>query len=326
MNGSSAPTALQHIPNRFAEAIGRHMDARGTDTLIEKYIDPSVKGSDRTLAHGLMRMMPVGMRGDFLYYDGKRLLSNNPALIPYAQFVQRPKPSTVQSIGKGTNAASVGRQGAANRHTSSAGQCSPPDPYGGTGPYVRMVGNCGFNGGWGVVKLPCNTTHLAKSTEGGYMYFETRDQAGNLFEAGAFTKDGAVIDPYEAHFSQQLNNANARYQCGNYLGILAGLINAPVPGQTVMYWASIGTIVNYNPQNAFSPTETITENNPAWFFIVAPGNNFNQASTDAAGVPTRADIARSPKSRRSLRIKATIRTTRRSASIRTGTTPSCGTK
>jgi hypothetical protein len=270
------------VHNRFADAINVFPEDGDVDALIEKYIDPSVTGADRALAHTLMKLMPAGRRGDFLYYDGARLLSNNPALVPYAKITARPK-----LVGK-PHALAVGagnRVVGARRRTAAAGQCSPQDPFGGTGPYVRNVSNCGFNGGWGIVNLECGTTSLNLSNDQGYMYMEARDEAGNTFEGGLFTPDGSTIDPYEAGFSQQLNNATARYSCNSYIGVMFGEVNAQI-GQYPTVYASMGTINNYNPANAFLPNETVTEQNPAWFFVTAPGGNFNDPGTDAAGVPT----------------------------------------
>ncbi len=179
---SRAATPPQ-VPNLFATAVGKNL----SDAAIDSYIDASIVGSDRKLAHTLLKMMPRNRRGDFIYYDGKRLLSNNLALLPYAQLTawHSAVPTAVASTERVTTRSSP-------RKPASVGACSPPDPYTNSGPYVREVGNCGFTGGWSIVNLKCGTTQLnTPYYENGYMYMEERAANGQFYEGGMFTKTGS---------------------------------------------------------------------------------------------------------------------------------------
>jgi hypothetical protein len=233
-----------------------------------------------------MKLMPPNRRGDFVYYDGQRLLSNNPALLPHVRITARRQRSRAAMAAT----PSLRPHAASKIRASSVGSCSPPDPFAGSGPYVREVGNCGFTGGWSIVNLECGSTQLRDPAhEDGYMYMEERDASGNTYEGGLFTGTGIAngndIDPYLAGFGgTQLQNAGARYSCGNYLGLMAGIVNAQ-SGKGPMFYVSIGTIPNYNPQNAWLPTEEVTMNNAAWLFEPAPGN-MNHPGFDNAGVST----------------------------------------
>jgi hypothetical protein len=273
--------AAPQVPNVFARAVGMKLDDGGIDS----YIDASIVGADRKLAHALMKLMPANRRGDFAYYDGKRILSNNPALLPYltltakhANFAMtsRPMQSSVS--------------GATSRKPAGVGSCSPPDPYIGSGPYVREVGNCGFTGGWSIVNLTCGTTLLnTPYSENGFMYMEERATNGAFYEGGMFTRTGTQgsydINPYiSGNFNMQLNNSGARYTCGTDIGLMFGPVY-PQTGEPSMMYVAIGTIPNYNPANAWQPTEEVQMQNAAWLYIAAP-SGLNQPGTDNTGIPT----------------------------------------
>jgi|SRR5665213_51296 len=79
------------VPDRFASAIGKRLN----DKAIDSYIDASVVGRDRDLARKIMKMMPPNRRGDFVLYDGARVLSNNAALIPLTKIIEHPVVSKI---------------------------------------------------------------------------------------------------------------------------------------------------------------------------------------------------------------------------------------
>jgi hypothetical protein len=155
------------VHNVFAAAQGRLL----SQSDIDAYIAPSVGGTDRQTLLELMAMMPPNARGDVVYYDGTHVISNNPALLP---FINTTKPVLAPSVNRPVTAASV-----RSVRPDIVGGRSPPDPFTGTGPYVREVGNCGFTSGWGIVNLECNSSHFAdnpdpntgKNEEGGYLYY-----------------------------------------------------------------------------------------------------------------------------------------------------------
>ncbi len=90
----SRQTAEELVPNVFAQARGLTL----SDSDIDTYIDPSVTGSDRALAHQLMRIMPANERGDFVYMDSNgRLMSNNPAKLVYVTVTRGSAPKASQA-------------------------------------------------------------------------------------------------------------------------------------------------------------------------------------------------------------------------------------
>ncbi len=276
---TAVATPVWAVPNKFEPARGKVL----SDHDLDSYIDPGVTGADRIMAHKLMGLMPKNRRGDFLYFDGHKVLSNNIALATQAKLQRRAESRTVG----GLVSAATTVAGSRRETRSYSSSCSPPDPFGGTGPYVRNVSRCGVTGGWAVVFLPCGDTYMASSGDNGFMYWEWRDAIGGLYEGGMFTHTGAAdINPYlSASVHQNLQNPNARYACGNYLGMMAGLVNPAQIGGAPMVYVVIGNIPGYNPANAYSPTETVTFQNAAWLFAVAPGD-VNHPGLDAAQIQT----------------------------------------
>lgn len=243
-NFAMAETAISRSPvvkSRFAAAVNQLLVS---DSDFDRYIDSNIVGRDRLLARRLMRLMPPGQRGDFVYYDGNHVVSNNTALLATALISSAPfrRQSPQRRRAAGIGLSMLARP-------MSAGGCSPPDPYGGTGPYARMVSNCGFSGGWSIVNLPCGETNLTQASDYGYMYLELRDQAAALYEAGLFVPSYLggedQINPYlSATLGLSLNNNSARYTCGSDLAILSGLI--PVPNQEPMFMAEMGNVPGWN--------------------------------------------------------------------------------
>jgi len=138
-----------------------------------------------------------------------------------------------------------------------------------------------------IVNLKCGTTHMNSPSEAGYMYAELRDGSGGLQEAGMFTSIGVGqdINPYLSQTtSHRIQNGNFRFSCDKYLALMAGLAPNPAGGQPYLY-VSVGEITNYNPQNAFLTSETVTVARPSWLFDLSYGD-FNHPGQDLAGSPT----------------------------------------
>lgn len=276
----SASVSQSSVPNLFAQAVGKNLSPSD----IDQYIASSVQGNDRSKLRNLMELLPPNMRGDVVYYDGARAISNNPAVLPNIQILP-PKAATASAA-----AVRMGQMTSQARRSMTAGYCSPPDPYYGSGPYVREVGNCGFTSGWGIVNLECNSSHFYSNVdgfpnyqdnkEGGYMYFELTNSYTSpsmLSEGGIFTQYGVYgeydIDPYITSNLGTLNNNGARYTCGTYIGVMSGLVYT-APGSQPYYYVAAGTISGYNPSYAWQSTETVTMSNAAWIFEPAPGTGY----------------------------------------------------
>jgi hypothetical protein len=285
MLNEAIPSA--QISNHFAQAIGKPLSS---DADFDVYIDPAISGSDRILARRLLRLMPDRYRGDFIYYDGSRILSNNTSLLPYAHLFTKPSAGSPSDLSGGSQPTGIvtSTPQSAKRSTLSSSQCDPPY-YPGSGPYIRDVGNCGYAGGWGIVNLECNTTLMVSpQVEAGYAYWELRNNQGGLYEGEIFTSYGLPndnsINPYaSASVGVGLQNGNVRFSCGQDIAIMAGVIN-PAPGNNAMFFETIGVIPNWNPSSVWMEDETVTIPNAAWLFTTLP--NTTQTGNDSAGVPT----------------------------------------
>jgi len=280
---SVVPLTLEQpivVPNRFAAAVNRSL----SDLEIDSYIDSGVRGPDRALAHRLLKMMPPNLRGDFVYYDGKRLLSNNIKLLTQA----RVSPNKARGLTTASNSLNPMPQ-AQKKHDVSFDACSPPDPYPNSGPYVREVSRCGFMGGWGILNLPCYTTSMKFPTENGFTYMEFRDASARLYEAGLFahygTPNAQDINPYlSASFGATLQNPSARYSCGQDLALFAGI--EAQAGSNQLLFVGIGNVVGgYNPIAEWLSAYGVYTSNTAWLFQ-AVGGDFAHPGNDAAGIPT----------------------------------------
>ncbi len=276
----------------FARALGKSLSS----TDIDQYIDSAVQGADREKLRSLMALLPPNMRGDVIYYDGARVISNNPAVLPYAKNLSPKVMGSVQQH-------SQSEMQSQSRRLMMAGSCSPPDPYPGSGPYVREVGNCGFTSGWGIVNLECNSSHFYDNVdlfpnsqdnrEGGYMYFElanTNTSLSTLSEGGIFTQYDISgendIDPYITSDVGTIQSGSARYSCGTYIGVMSGLVFTGV-GSQPYYYVAAGTIPGYNPSGAWQSSETVTMSNAAWIFVPAFGSSTSYNwGVNSAGLQT----------------------------------------
>jgi len=270
------------VKSIFASAVNKPLSA---DSDYDQFIDSSVTGNDRITARKFMRFMPPNLRGDFVYYDGSHVVSNNNALIQQSLTMS---PQTAASSPSLTSQAFLSRALVSQKRTTqSVGGCEPPYNIT-TGPWVRMVSNCGFSGGWTVANLPCGETNLTTSTSSGIMYLELRDQnGGNLYEAGlevpARSGGDTSINPYLANIGLQLNNATGRYSCGTDLVVFAGLV--PVAGSVPQFFAMMGAVDGgWNSSLAYATEYTLTIDNPSWLFTNFTGDA--TPGTDPVGVPT----------------------------------------
>ncbi|HTU69336.1 MAG TPA: hypothetical protein VMF11_03360 [Candidatus Baltobacteraceae bacterium] len=264
------------VPDNFAAAQAKTL----TDAQIDTYIDPSVTGANRTLAHTLMRLMPPNLRGDFIYMSSSgQLISNNPALLQYA------------TVTRGTMASASLQQSMAASSTHRmdyVSSCSPPDPPNPSGgAYVRQVSICGFTGGWAFVNIPCYSTSLQPG-EDGLAYFEVTGVNGaSEVEGGVFTPDGSTLDPYLRSSTyggngyESLINASNREYCGENVFIAHGLTQSGAFTYTM-----IGDASQYDPQSVWVNETAITPSDPSWLFGPAPTVGISGPGTDPLGNQT----------------------------------------
>ncbi len=256
-----AGKTYQAIPNEFGAARGKALSDADLDT----YIDPSVTGADRTLAHTLMGFMPANMRGDFVYLGpGNRLVSNNPRLLKYITLT--PVQTAGQQSAPGARSL-VAAAGTRVHPMDYSSPCSPPNPPNAPmGAYVRQVSLCGFTAGFGFVNVPCGSSNFpinpntGVSNDAGYLYMELQgNNAGSrsLTEGGFQYNNDFSIAPWLKPPGGQvtMNNNSARFTCGENLGILHG---ATQTGQYL--FTSVGELpINCTPQQVFCNGNTCSE-------------------------------------------------------------------
>lgn len=282
-------TTKQLLPNIFASAQGRSL----SDFDIDTYINRSVTGADRRLAHKLMAMMPANLRGDFVYLGRTHLVSNNPAMLRYVT-VRRESPTfrrpklTRQNV-------SIFAPRTRIQTADYSSQCSPPGSH--TGPYARNVSVCGFTTGWGFVNVPCGTSQFAPG-DAGYLYFELQGSGQNttygksLVEGGLQYNSGSSVLPYvnvydagPNGFRTMQNNA-ARFACDQNLAIMHGATTDGINGASNYTYTMVGQVPsNLDPSTNWVSYGIFSLQNPAWLFNPAPGDIVG-VGTDAAGILT----------------------------------------
>jgi len=280
----ASPSASQHatatVPNIFAAARNRTL----RDADYDAYIDAPVTGADRVLARRLMKLMPPNQRGDFVYLDpatGHRV-SNNLGLL--MQTVVEPR-ITTKAAPLSPSSAVRAPSSSMRRVRDYSNSCGPTQPYTGSGPYGRMLSQCGFSGGIAFVNVDCGTTFLASSNDVGYLYFEVSGGTSTTAEGGLQYNSDSSIQPHIAGLSSSLNGESNKYACGQDLGIAFGTVK----GQGVVF-VEVGQVPSsYDPRSFWSGGQKIAFNNAGWRFITAPAGllaNGGPGATDAAGVPS----------------------------------------
>lgn len=279
-----AQSSSYAIPNIFEAARGLSL----TDDQIEGYIDHSLVGTDRALAHKIMKMMPPHQRGDFVYLalDG-HLVSNNPLLLQYIT-VEHPDP--ISSTSSRAANATVNVQRA--RPMDYSNSCSPPNPPTDSsgqstarGAYARQVSLCGFTAGWAFVNVPCGTSYFA-SGDAGFLYFEIFGRNKSLVEGGLQYNSDSSIQPYVSSttagfLATKMNNYAAKYGCGVDLGIMHG---ATYDGS--MTYTEVGNLpASLTPETNFYNGNQFTLQNASWLFYQSPGD-YTGVGTDPAGSHT----------------------------------------
>lgn len=298
-SGYTKAVASQSEPNMFAAAQCNDL----TDEAIDSYIDPSVQGADRTLAHSLMRAMPKCLRGDFIEWDQSgHLVSNNPRILKWVTITNgavtqtsTAPPTTM------TKTRSVSTSGV--RHAADyTGTCAPPAFTGGAG--VRDVSACGMTTGWGFISYPCGTTNFQPGDDG-YLYMEITGSggktSGSTIEGGFQVNppDGGglgdgTIQPYSratyinSGQYQQMNYSNPGYtfSCGQTLTLTHGMST----GNNGYIYTMVGQLPsNIDPATQYvnMNTQFFYPNNYVWIWS-PPGPDMNNngisgTPTDAAG-------------------------------------------
>jgi hypothetical protein len=267
------------------------------DADLDQYIDSSVNGADRKLAKRLMRLMPPSMRGDFVYVDGKRIISNNASLPKYVKF---DAPRGPQVVARDAQSAARAPDAARRPMYTANNACGPAPSH--SGPYIRYISKCKYAGAIGIVKIDCNSTGGpymgAGGDDSGNAYFNVTKGYGRTQQASAEgglvwlgdqpASDGTGgIEPYVRYNGYpSWRNGSIHYGCGQDLIIAHGLVY----GQNQFY-TFIGQLPSNFNENAYWAGTVYNFVNVTWMFYPTQGDFQNLTTdTDNAGVPSPCNV------------------------------------
>jgi hypothetical protein len=252
-------------PRSFASLVGKNI----TDSDIDRFIDPTITGSDRVFAKTFMRWMPKNWRGDFVYISsGGRVLSNRPEIRDSMARVRMTLPGEARSTS-----------------IRPATSCYAPAGGGTTGPYLREYSNCGVTAVTAYVTIPCNDAVLG-SNEGGFVYSGEFGESSGAVDAGlVYTNLGAIepfMNPFPTASNVMWTNQGQRYQCGGDLE----LIYAPYPPNYAQLYLVTGipSPLPASPQSTPPPSTSL--NDAAWVLFDKPSADFSDPGIDSTGDST----------------------------------------
>jgi hypothetical protein len=150
-----------------------------TDADFGRFVDPQITGTDRTFAIFLLKVMPPGMRGDFVYVNpAGGILSNRLGVASSVRFL----PQTRYRQTKSARIPSLTHKQIQSINPNSY----PPNAFpGGAG--IRYYSVQGINAAEGFASPPCDVSLFGSPGAGdsGNMYFNAYDSNGNdVIDAG----------------------------------------------------------------------------------------------------------------------------------------------
>lgn len=254
-----------------------------SDAQLDAFIDPVVTGTDRVLSRQLLRLMPVGMRGDFVYFksDGT-MISNHPAILRGATFGNLP-PIVPFNVGR-----KLSQSG--SRSTDSV--VAPPGTST-TGPFAREYSALGVDAAYAYATVDCNDYVLSPVASGatagaGFMYLGGFGNAGNGsgIDAGIQVSYLGSIQPFLnvsalGGYQSIQYNASTHYTCG---GNGVGMMYGGLPGPSSLMFLATG-VPPWSPEDYSQPPSSVVWSSPAWTFWQAPGDFINPG-TDSTGLTT----------------------------------------
>jgi hypothetical protein len=235
----------------FSEALHANLQ---TDDDFDRFVDPQVIGDDRKLAIRLLRMMPANLRGDFIYYDGKRLLSNRPELTHGIRFSNSIQPMPTRSPDSQSPRATL----------------SYPPTTGTGGPWIRHYSAQGVNAAVGYATFPCDSQLLGNDS--GFMYFNsyTASSSGSVMDAGLWIHPGNSATPfinrgsYGGYLYAGWTDENYTWSCGQHVGMMYG----------TQYGTGISVLMigypDFDPTVYALPPASSTWHHSAWNFFQTP--------------------------------------------------------
>ena len=278
--------------NRFQAAQLKHLK----DSDIDAYIDSSVVGADRVMAHKLMAMIPSEFRGDFVYIDkNDRAISNNPALLRHLVLKNILQPQSdrgASNMQSTASAPTIPRLAIASntRQTRSYTSCGPGATN--NGPSIRLVSACGYVAAIGIVTLECGTSGGSRmgaaGGDNGYLSFELNNLGASRIEAGLqyFSDNPTGLQGSGGLFAYVNNGSNIamtqqyHYPCGQRMVLAHGLTK----GSLHLTYSYAGEVPSsFNPASYWAG-QPVQFNNPSILFRDAPYDMANaQTGQDTVG-------------------------------------------
>lgn len=256
-----------------------------TDADFGRFIDAQVQGVDRQVAISLLRLMPSGMRGDFVYIrkDGT-ILSNRLVL---------------RSMAKRVHWAPLGRTALKPQNVRIPMMYPPTGGSGGA--YIREYSQQGVNAAYGYATLPCDGT-FTQAGESGNMYFNaySATSSGSVVDAGITVNSTANVAPgytqaqtaapfvfapgYGGWDPGTWVNESQTWGCGIPLGIMYGTYQ-PNSASSPISLLAVG-VPNYDPRQSQLPPSSAQWFNSAWTFFQTPSPLVDYAHGSWNGIPS----------------------------------------
>ena len=264
------------------------------DSDLDAYIDPSVVGADRVMAHKLMAMIPPQFRGDFVYIDkNDRAMSNNPALLRHFVLQKPPSMQAARGTSNAKSTTNAASDAGNTRRTLSYTSCGPGATN--NGPSIRFVSACGFVAAIGIVTLECGTSGGSRmgisGGDNGYLSFELNNLGASRIEAGLqyFSDNPTGLQGSGGLFAYVSNGSNIamtqqyHYPCGQRMVLAHGLTK----GSPHLTYSYAGEVPNsFNPASYWAG-QPVQFNNPSILFRAAPSDMANaQTGPDSVGNQT----------------------------------------
>ena len=244
-----------------------------TDADYGRFVDRGIEGTNRAIAIKLLRIMPPGMRGDFVYIQpNHHILSNRLGFESHVRFIPSKQ----------------ARRRAAS--TPERGHAMKPNwpPQGGIGgAYLRYYSNQGANAGYGYATLPCDSYYTRGGGQGeaGNMYFNAYSptSSGSIADAGITQNSTSITAPNYTAAQTSVAfvsvsgqpwdpgtwvNENQRWGCGYPLGIMYGTYLPNLATKAVSFLA-VG-VPDFDPTQVALPPAQSQWNQAAWDFFDTP--------------------------------------------------------
>ncbi len=230
-----------------------------------RFVDSAIQGAQRMQAISFLKLMPPGMRGDFVSINKDGSVTSNRAEFPHLVEFRRGARPVAQD-------------------TRPAPMAYPPTGGSG-GPYLRNYSMQGINAAYGYATPPCDVQ--LQPGESGNMYFNSYSatSSGSITDAGIGANEtsrfsSSSVVPFvnaagEGWDPGNWVNESQGWSCGTTLGIMYGTLPSPNQGTSVL---AVG-VPDYDPSQFQLPPASANWYQSAWTFFPTPSGLLQGAGT-----------------------------------------------